>query len=363
MQSQQDKKRIFIAALDWGLGHATRIIPIIDFLEKSGIEVIIGASGACADLLRKEFPNKKIIRIPGYNIRYSRIPLFFKWSILIRLPRIGWVMRKERLILDKIIEKYKIAAVISDNRPGLFSKKIPSVYITHQLSIETGSSWMSKLATRWHQKMIQHFQTCWVPDLPEKGGLAGNLSHPKKLTGRSVVYIGPLSRMQPLPSSSRFDLLLLVSGPEPSRSIFEEKILEQVKGSRLKIALVRGLPGKSGIKIQAEGLEVFHHLPAADLNRIICDSDMILCRCGYSTVMDLNSLAKKAILVPTPGQTEQIYLAEHLRRSEIFYTVSEKKLNIKKDMKAAAGFNNQWLQNTNLHESAIHQWLTENQLI
>ena len=194
--SPGSKHRILVAPLDWGLGHATRCIPLIHLLLHFGNEVVIAASGKTALLLENEFPGIKVLPLPGYNITYSKRPLFFTWKLLFQIPRIRKVIKAEHALLKKWVEEENIDAVISDNRPGLFHEKIPSVYITHQLYVETGILWISRLIGRIHRRMINLFDECWVPDVKEGNGWAGKLSHPDKLPNVPVHYLGILSRFE-----------------------------------------------------------------------------------------------------------------------------------------------------------------------
>lgn len=332
------KLRIFLSPLDWGLGHATRCIPIIKALLAMDCEVIIGADKASYILLKKEFPKLKFIRLKGYEIKYSRKIEDFYLKMLIQLPRIITVICYENRQLQQIIKKYKIDAVISDNRFGLHSRLVPCVYITHQLQIKTGNSLGNIIATRMHCRFIHKFSVTWIPDF-KMNGLAGELSHPKKLPGNSV-YLGALSRFKLLDSQDKlYDVLISLSGPEPQREIFEEIILEQCDQIKKRILLIRGLPGISEKLIhQHEHLTVINHLSANELNTALAQSDIVIARSGYTTIMDLAKLNKKAILIPTPGQTEQEYLANYLMEKKYFYTVSQKNFLLKEVLEQAAHF-------------------------
>ncbi|HEY5391223.1 MAG TPA: glycosyl transferase family 28, partial [Hanamia sp.] len=184
--------RILVIPLDWGLGHATRCIPIIKELILQNIEVFIVADGNNYILLKREFPSTVFLRYKGYEIKYSRAKRFFLLKLFLQFPKVSWRVYHENKWLKKVIKKYSINAVISDNRFGMFTKKIPCVYITHQLHIETGNQFSDLIAQKIHYYFIKKFDQCWVPDL-EINGLAGKLSHPKKMLP-NIIYIGPLSR-------------------------------------------------------------------------------------------------------------------------------------------------------------------------
>lgn len=329
--------RILIVPLDWGLGHATRCIPIIKELISLKIEVFIAADQKNLVLLKEEFPSAVFLRYKGYEIEYSRNRKFLLMKLCQQIPKIISRVYKEHRWLRKTVKSYSIDAVISDNRFGMFHKKIPSVYITHQLHIETGNKFLNKVAGFIHYFFIKKYDKCWVPDL-KTNGLAGTLSHPKKIP-RNVEYIGPLSRFKNLAfSNTSFDVLISISGPEPQRTIFEKKILSQLQNFDEKVIFLRGLPSSANRLANFNKVQIENHLPSQDLNEAIEKSKIIICRSGYTSVMDLAALKKKAILVPTPGQTEQEYLAAYLSSKKYFFTVEQDEFYLQEVLNKAAEF-------------------------
>jgi UDP:flavonoid glycosyltransferase YjiC (YdhE family) len=328
-----------VAPLDWGLGHATRCIPLIKTLSANGCEVVIAAAGAMATLLQQEFPRLTIIPLPGYGIRYARRPFWLPLRILAQLPKIALAIRHEHRWLKKAVSQHNIDAIVSDNRFGLHHKGLPTVYITHQLAIQTGWRFTDWLAQRWHYRFINRFGLCWVPDAEGPLNLAGRLSHPVQLPKVPVQYLGPLSRLEKSGHATKYDLLLLLSGPEPQRSILENLLLAQLATYTGKALLVRGLPGGAmPLPPLPSAVQAVNHLPAAELGQALQQSQRVVCRSGYTTVMDLVHLGKKAILIPTPGQTEQEYLAAYLRQKGLFYTMPQQRLNLLQDLADAAAF-------------------------
>lgn len=335
--NQSRKLRIIVAPLDWGLGHATRCIPIINELIYLGCEVVIVASNNSFSLLKKEFPFLVFLRYKGYEIRYSRDKKFFFTKILLQFPGVIFSVWKENNWLKRIIKQQKIDAVISDNCFGMFNKKIPSIYITHQLGIKTGNQSTEFIAQKIHYFFIKKYSQCWIPDNKENG-LAGELSHPQKIPSNAI-YIGPLSRFNPLPDIEKiYDLLVTISGPEPGRTIFENKILNQLQNFSGKVLLIRGLPSDDYNLPSSDLLEIVNHLPAEELNKAIEQSKMLIGRSGYTTIMDMAALRKKAILIPTPGQTEQEYLAEYLFEKGYFFSTKEENFSIEDALKKASEF-------------------------
>jgi uncharacterized protein (TIGR00661 family) len=329
--------RVLVAPLDWGLGHSTRCIPIIKELILLGCNVYIVADKKTFSLLKKEFPSTVFLRYKGYEIEYSRQKSFFSLKLFFQSPKIIIRIFQENRWLKKVIKGYSIDAVISDNRFGMYHKNIPSVYITHQLRIKTGNKFSEQIAQKIHYHFIKKYSYCWVPD-EQKDGLAGELSHPKKLPG-NITYIGPVSRFTQIHDMEKvYDLLIIISGPEPQRTIFEKNLLEQLKTVDGNIFFIRGLPEESEQLENFNKIIIKNHLPANELNKVLAMSKMVICRSGYTSVMDLTALYKKAILIPTPGQTEQEYLAKYLMEKRFFFSENQNNFSIKQSLKKAAAF-------------------------
>ncbi len=337
--------RVLVAPLDWGLGHATRCIPIIKALQELGKTVLLAGDGPSAQLLQTEFPSLTFLPLRGYHISYAKSAWGLPWQLLSQSPKIFQAMKDEQAWLDALIEEQQLDLVISDNRYGLYSKKIPCVLITHQLTIKMPFVWLERQVQRIHYSLINRFHSCWVPDVKGKQNLGGELSHPVRMPAIPVKWIGLLSRFaisNQSTSSFNYKYCFLVSGPEPQRTLLEGIILKNIQDLEEPMVLVRGLPSSQNnalfspsnsvtthlpIRIPNQ-LTVFAHLPAADLEQLILSSEWVICRSGYSTLMDLTALGKKAILIPTPGQTEQEYLAQQLSKQGIFYSVAQSKFSL-----------------------------------
>ena len=326
-------KRVLLAPLDWGLGHTTRCIPVIQQLMKQGCDVLLAAENNSAALLRQEFPYLTIIPLPGYRISYTKNKLLFSLKIFTQVPKIIKAIRYEHRWLKQIIAQYKIDIVISDNRYGLFNKTIASVFITHQLAIQTGNVFSNKLIQIINYSLIKKFTECWVPDEVGSTNLAGKLSHPYKLPMKEVKYIGILSRCKLEKKEKNIDLLVIISGPEPQRTALENILLLQMETCVFKMVLVRGLPAATQpITHSNNNLEVYDHLAAAELNTLIQSSKIVIARSGYSTIMDLAMLQQAAILIPTPGQTEQEYLAKYLSDKKYCIAAKQAGFNLKEQL-------------------------------
>lgn len=336
------QKSILIAPLNWGIGHATRCIPIINALLKNNFRPILASDGIALQFLKKEFPDLTYYELPSYNIQYSKNPFFLKLKLFFQTPKVLKTIKKEQKIVQQIIEKENIKGLISDNRFGVRSDNIPSVYITHQIKVLSGIT--SYFTSKFHQKIINKFDECWVPDLIEHPKLAGKLSNPKKLK-INVKYLGILSRFnfneQPK-NQLKNDVLILLSGPEPQRSILENKLINTFKNSTKKIVFVRGIITEKGKKTNTKFITFKNYLLQNELKKTVQESNLIIARSGYSTIMDLAILQKKVFFIPTPGQSEQEYLAEHLQKLNIAPFCKQNSFTLSKldEINNYSGFNN-----------------------
>jgi len=322
-----DKKNVLICPLNWGLGHASRCVPVVRAFIAAGAHVIIAADHRPLAFLHKEFPELQCVTFPAYEVTYQRKGSFIL-KFLKSIPLIVISIYREHKQLKCIIDDYNIDIVFSDNRFGLWNNKVKSIFMTHQLSVKSPFQlfFIDKLLFLLNKTFIKNYDECWIPDFKGEINLSGDLAHKYKLP-INTYFIGALSRFEntnPYPVNNSIDLLVLLSGPEPQRTIFEEIILKQLEKKTLKTIIVQGIPEKNEIKIINKNLSIYSHLETEKLEAFIQQSQMILCRSGYSTIMDLVVFGKKAILVPTPGQTEQEYLATLYMNKKYYYSVSQK---------------------------------------
>lgn len=332
--------KILIAPLDWGLGHTTRCIPLIRFLLAEGHEVTAAAEGAAARLLQDNFPALRILPLEGYGIRYSRRKWLFAWRILAQVPRILSAIRKERYWLQQQLDKDHYDLVISDNRYGLYHRQVASCILTHQLQIRSGmGAFPDYCLRRMHYRLLIRFRACWVVDEAANGGLSGNLAHPAVLPDHAA-YIGLLSQFEPfsfeqMPEEEQH-ILVLLSGPEPMRTQLESLVLEQAGAmGDYKFTVVAGRPGGVAPDKLPEHIVYYSHLAAAGLGPLLAKAALVVCRSGYSTLMDLCVAGKRALLVPTPGQTEQEYLAGYLQQNGLCYYRPQAQLDLAHDIPKA----------------------------
>lgn len=326
-------KRILIAPLDWGLGHATRCIPIIRHILELGHEPVIAADGRPLTLLREEFPTLEFIPFKGYEISYPE-GQGMVWKMGVAAPRILRRIAQEHDELQTMIDRHRLHGVISDNRFGLYTRKVPCVYITHQVMIK--APFLEGYLHRLHKGYMDRYTEVWVPDHSENG-LSGDLGHRYALpqTGR---FIGPLSRFEAGEAVPVRDILVLISGPEPQRTRFECMVLEQLEAFEGTAMAVLGTPEIKDERLDGRGHRIVPHLPAAALEQAIRESRLIVSRSGYSTIMDLSVLGKKAVFVPTPGQTEQEYLGGMFHQRGQHLLMPQRSFNLQQAWEGAAVF-------------------------
>lgn len=304
-------KTILIAPLNWGLGHATRCIPIIRALQENNYIPIIASDGIALELLRKEFPNIKTLELPSYQIEYAKNGANFKWKLIKNGPKMMRAILEEKKIIQNWIEKYAIDGIISDNRLGVFSKKIPSVFITHQLNVMTGNT--TWITSKIHQSIIKKYTECWVPDLSGIPNLTGKLGHIDN-PNLKTKYIGPLSRLQKKLLPNKYDLLVILSGPEPQRGMLEKHLKKEIVKYDGNVIFIEGNIEKEQKTTTIRNVIYYNFMNSTELEQAFNESEMVLCRSGYTTIMDLAQLRKKAFFIPTPGQYEQEYLAKKLKK-------------------------------------------------
>ncbi len=318
--SATPKPVILVAPLDWGLGHATRCIPLIHHLLTIGCEIIIASEGSQYALLKQEFASLRHVHLKGYRLQYGKNSWHTQIKLLLQIPKILISIKRENRWLVKFLTKNRVDAIISDNRFGLHTKTMPAIFITHQLMIKTRfGKTVEKYLQKLNYSLIQKFTACWIPDYEGQPNFGGELSHPRVKPLIPVKYLGRVTRIHAQPQTVDCPLLLiLISGPEPQRTIFEELLLKQLTGYDKPAVLVRGLPGEAGlVECGNKNVIIHNHLSSSAMNTLIHKSDIIISRSGYSTVLDVVGLHKKCIFIPTPGQPEQEYLARYLEQNQL----------------------------------------------
>lgn len=321
------KKKILVAPLNWGLGHATRCIPVIRKLEEQGYEPLLASDGQALELLRKEFPHLNYFNLPSYNIDYARKRVFFKWKLLLKTPSILRTISAEKKVTQELVAAHQISGIISDNRWGVRSPLIPSVFITHQIQVLSGAT--TFFSSKIQQRFLRKFQECWVPDASGEFNLSGKMGHLKK-SGIPVRYIGLLSRFQKQSINKQYDIAVVLSGPEPQRTILEDILKRELQKSAGRIIFVRGVVEAEKKKERKDHITMCNFLTSEELEICLNSSELIICRPGYTSLMDLAALEKQAFLIPTPGQPEQEYLAKRLMENKMAAGCSQEAFSVEK---------------------------------
>lgn len=310
--------KILVAPLNWGMGHATRCIPLIRQWLAQGHEVVLGGDGDGLVRLSKAFGSLRTLPLAPLHIRYSSHRRQ-TWAMVKAIPQlVGFSLMDHRLIQGyQTLEQFDW--IVSDNRFGLYTSRAHCIYITHQIYIHLpkGWRWLEPLAYRMHREIWKHYDEVWIPDSEEvKGSLSGRLSHPcPKAEGVDIRYIGPLSRFESTYTpDARYHTVVVLSGPEPQRSLLEQQMVARYQHGGESVLLVRGLIGQPMTQIQSGAITLVAWMEDEALASYLSGCQHIVMRSGYTSVMDMKKLdlLSKVEFLPTPGQSEQEYLAQWL---------------------------------------------------
>ena len=329
------RKRILVAPLDWGLGYAARCIPVIAKLRQYGVDIVIASEGRPHDLLRKEFPNLEHIRFPDHTPQ-TLYEETLAWSIMKNFPALEKDFQQEHLAVESEIKHLNIDAVISDTRLGAYSETVPSILLIHQLNtlLPAYLQWGERIATLALRNQCNKFSECWIPDFEGTDNLAGKLSHPQTLP-RNSFFIGPISRVTWTETKKEMEILVILSGTEPERTIFEQEIVSQLQQTTHHSIVVRGKPEHSTRLKFSDNIILVNSLQSDEFSKAIALSNIIVARPGYSTIMDLSFAGAKAIFIPAPQQAEQEYLAGELMKKKICYSEPQEEFSLQRSMEKA----------------------------
>jgi UDP-N-acetylglucosamine transferase subunit ALG13 len=329
-------RRILVAPLNWGLGHATRCIPLIEALADLGASVFLASDGVALQLLRAEFPGLPTFELPSYGIHYRTANMIRNMAG--QTPRILWAIRREKSATERLARHLNLSGILSDNRYGCFSRTANSVLLTHQLHLRIPNAALQWSANGLLHRAFAKFDALWVPDASGEPNLSGALSHSRYRVHPRVHFAGILTRMsQGETTTPGYRAVIVLSGPEPQRTILETRLIEQALELPGRFMVVQGQPAVKKHYFAADNVEVISYLTSRDLNAVLADSEAIICRSGYSSLMDLAALGKKAILIPTPGQTEQEYLADYLAEQGTFLVQHQDHIDLKAGLDQLSG--------------------------
>lgn len=339
-------KRIFISPLDWGLGHASRLVPLIAEAEAQGHFILLGAEVKTGAFLKAIFPDIPQVPLKGYGIRYPS-QNNMHWKLMLQVPRLGFAIMREYFSLKKIVRDYKIDTIISDSRFGLRHKKTRNFILSHQLRIlyPPKLQFLGMLLNRVNRYLLNRFDVCLIPD-DETHTYSGILSQNTHILNQRI--IGPMSRFYNIEKSSTNsseELVFVFSGPEPQRSILEQLVIDQLKNTSLSALLISGQPEKSYAQQLAPNIRKVSHLSDPVFAAALKKAKIVFSRSGYSSLMDYAALnLEQIVLIPTPGQTEQEYLAKRFSLAKNCYCIDQENFSLQKaieNVKSFRGFSSQ----------------------
>lgn len=312
--------RILVAPLNWGLGHATRCIPLIRRWLESGNEVVIAGDGESLALLRHTFPTLPTYTLAPLHVRYSRTRSQVG-AMVAMLPTLLRFCLRDRRALRRLLNTEHFDLVLSDNRFALYPFRAGYagtrfVYMTHQLRILLPQRWrgLSRAVTALYRAFYSRYDEVWVPDYADAThNLAGDMAHLPDMPD-NVSFIGLLSRFEGQATEAietQYDILALLSGPEPQRTLLEEQLIERYRDSGQRVLIVRGKPTEPMVRLRKGTITRVPHLTDSRLIPLLLATPRLIARSGYTTIMDFHVLgvSNKTEWIPTPGQPEQEYLA------------------------------------------------------
>lgn len=357
-----DKKlTVLIAPLDWGMGHVTRCIPIIQYFIKNDFLVIVAVNQVQEKIIVEEKLQVEVVFLKGYQIQYSSNKLLTYIRIFFQIPKILLAIRYEKKWLHNFCINRKIDLIISDNRYGFYHQNIHSVFITHQLQILTGTNFGNWVLQKINYYFINKFNECWIPDSKdERTSIAGKLSHPKNLPLIPIQYLGLLTRFEnkDVDIEKRF-VLIILSGPEPQRTLLEMKILRELETVKNKIVFIRGVLSDKKIELNNSLVTVINFANSSQIEKLVSTAEFVICRSGYSSLMDYLFLKKKMLLIPTPGQTEQEYLNKYLQDKSWAIKVDQNKFSLNEAILKLENANFQLLNlDKNSFQNIVHNQIS-----
>ena len=339
---QSESKRVLFGTSAWGLGHATRDLILMKGLLDRGCSLTVVSTGNALRVIRGELGDAaRYLDWPDIPTTVARTKPGFYAKTVASIPRIIGTWHQERRHLDRLLRAERFDLIVSDHRNGLIRRDIPSYYITH--SPRYIAPWRDPVM----EAVMEWFLARWfspvkgilIPD-DEEGGMSGEMSHNVRFIPREkLTYLGILSSVQrrdDLPQD--IDYFITISGPEPQRTLFAERVLSQLDRLSGRIVVALGDPGGTAPPPPRDGIEIHPYLDRARQEEMLNRARLVVCRSGYTTLMELAELGKRALIVPTPGQSEQEYLAKTLRDRGIFYSVRQHELDLGRDTAIASSY-------------------------
>ena len=297
-------KTILFATLDWGMGHTTRSVSVIESLLSAGNKIVFAGNEQQHQFMTREFPHIETVALEGYRVSLDSKKNTYT-QLVKQLPKINRIINLENKWVQSFVVSNQVDFVISDNRYGFYHRDIPSIIITHQLNLLVPK--FKKIVNKQLAKKVEKFDCCWIPDSPNKL-LTGALTEVELKI--PTYFIGALNRFQKVEKEVIYDLLVILSGPEPSRTHFLKSALNYVEENQFRAVFVGAT---------VSGYPCVEDPSTNELSELIAESDTVFSRAGYTTIMEMIGLGKKAILIPTKGQYEQEYLAGFVKHPRITF--------------------------------------------
>jgi len=328
---------VLFAVCSWGLGHAVRDLPLMRRIIKERHQLTVIGKGRSLQFLKKELKSNCSYReIADYSLAYSERN-FSVAKFVTRLPIYISEIVQEHSKIERLVKSHPCDRIISDSRFGVYERGIPSFFIFHQLRFIAPKrvKFFEMFTEGFNYLFKDNFDKFLIPDTKEDS-LSGDLSHNLLYFKQSKIeYLGPLGDLEKKDLFSDIDYFISLSGPEPQRSVLEKKIMDQISSLKGRIVVTLGKPEEEKTEYFSDNIQIFSCLNRKKQEEMMNRAKLIITRSGYTTLMELAFLGKKALFIPTPGQTEQIYLADYHMNKKNFYSVSQNKLNLVKDVEKA----------------------------
>ncbi len=338
--NEHTTKKVLFGTSSWGLGHATRDLNLIRGLLSRGCDVTLVSTGNALQVLKDELGDScRYLDWPDIPSSVARSSFLFYMKTTTNIPRIIWTWHNEKRLVSNLLRREHFDLIVTDHRNGLVRSDVPSYFITHS------PRYIAPWRDPFMEGVMEWFLARWfapvrgilVPD-DEDGGMSGDMSHKIRFTPREkITYLGILSSVHRRDLPQDIDYFITISGPEPQRTMFAEKVLSQVKALSGKIVIALGIPGGRAPEL-GNGIEVYPYLNREKQEEMLNRAKLVVCRSGYTTLMELAEIGRRALLIPTPGQSEQEYLAKTLRERGVFYSVKQTKLDLVRDTDLARNY-------------------------
>ncbi|KAA0005321.1 MAG: glycosyltransferase [Thermoplasmata archaeon] len=331
--------KVIYAVCSWGLGHATRSLPVVRRLLSEGNDLTVISNGRSLELLKKELGEsvEAYVDIPDYPMLLSENSRQFMAKSMVYWPMFIRRIEKGLARVTKMLRNERYDVIVSDARYDVYSKRVPSFFISHQMRI------MNPLRIKMFERgselfnlfFFKRFAGVIVPDYADEDNLSGELSHNLyRIDESKLYYVGVLSDFKKKNLRKDIDCLVSITGPEPQRSLLEKKLLSQIRGLDGKIVVTLGKTEKKDV-VKKGDVEVYSFMTKDEREDVLNRAKLVVSRSGYSTILDLAVIGVKALMIPTPGQIEQEYLGSYHNQRGTFYSVDQEKVDVVRDIEVA----------------------------